>query len=385
MFTRKALKRFFPWLLVVALSCFGAITHAESTQATMHLVYAALSELLPGALDEQGFEEGTSVESMESALEVLERSAHALQSHSGESTNAEFSGLARSFESNVALLRQTLEMGRFNEFNYLALDLTHNCVSCHSRLPSANDFEFSKALTEKVQGQLYSRLDHAQLQIATRQFGAALDTLQKMILDSEVEPLDLELDGVLFDFLMIGIGVQHDLGRVINTLDAFRQREDTPYYLQRYAGHWSSHIEELQGVLATGVDLDDIRKLFDRALDLSPVPSSQVRVVYDLVISSLLRQLLEAPEQLTSIERAEIYWMLAVISIRTVNPRPGVPHTELLLDAAIRTAPDSDYAKHAYALLEEYNRVSFAGIPAAELPLPMLDMESLRKMVGVGR
>lgn len=359
----------------------AAVVKAESTQESMRLVYAALSELLPAALDEGGFDSADSIERMEAALDVLERSAHTLAGHGGGSS-AEFAGLARSFESNIVLLRQSLDFGRYNEFSYLVLDLTHNCASCHARLPSGSGPSFASELVDAVRSQLYTRVDLAQLQIATRQFDAAMSTLEGIIDDPETEPLDLELDGVLFDYLSVGIGVVAQPARVIDTLSRLRARSDVPYYIARYAGQWSEHIGALEGDMTAPASLDRVRELFDAALRLSPIPSSQVRVVYDLVVSSMLRRLIE-DGGLDAAARAESYWMLGVISIRTVNPRPGVPHTELLLDAAIRAAPGSDYAKRCYALLEEYNRVSFAGIPTAELPEPVLNMDELRELAGI--
>ena len=75
--------------------------------------------------------------------------------------------------------------------------------------------------------------------------------------------------------------------------------------------------------------------------------------------------------------------MLGVISIRSVNPRPGVPQTEVLLEAAIRNGPGTQFARHAYALLEEFNRVSFAGIDVAELPDTLLNLDELKRLAGV--
>jgi hypothetical protein len=274
------------------------------------------------------------------------------------------------------------------------LDLTHSCASCHSRLPSESGPAFASDLVESVQDGLYSGQERALLQIATRQFDDAIMTLEGIIDDPATEPVDLELDGVLFDYLTLGITVLNDPDRVIDTLGRFGTRKDLPYYMVRYTEQWSASLDALRAYIVdadavdaavdTAVDygLDDARLLFDESLNLSPIPSSQVRAVYDLVVSAMLRRLLE-DNGLDANQRAEAYWMLGVISIRTVNPRPGVPHTEILLDAAIRAAPGTDIARHSYALLEEYHRVSFSGIPSGELPEAVLKLDELRKLSGV--
>ncbi|GJL81434.1 MAG: hypothetical protein DHS20C01_10680 [marine bacterium B5-7] len=378
---------FFSAVIVAVTMLASATVAAESTRESMRLVYAALSELLPAAFNESSFESESSTERLASALEVLENSAEALVEHVGESpteVSAEFMGLARSFENNVALLRQSFDYHRYNEFNYLLLDLTHNCVSCHSRLPADSGPPFATDLVEQVDDEFYTDVDRAQLLFAIRRFDEALSTLESIIRDLDIEPIELELDGVLFDYLANGITVTRDVERIQKTLADLKERNDLPYYMSRYAGLWSEHLDALQADLIEVPNLSKARDLFRQSLNLSPIPSSQVRMVYDLVVSAMLRRLLEQ-QTLQGVDLAEVYWMLGVISIRTVNPRPGVPHTELLLESAIRAAPGSEYARLAYALLEEYNRVSFAGIPTAELPEPVLNLHELAKLAGVSK
>ncbi len=368
--------------VVYAISLpLATVAHGDDTRDTMARVYSSLATLLPISLDEARFDTKEGTEQMSRALDELAGAADDLSSHA-EGVSAEFRSLARTFETNVLLLRQSLDQGRYHEFNYLVLDLTGNCVSCHARLPSGAGPAFAAGLSEAVADRLYSDLDRVQLQIATRQFDAALDTLEGIIADPGVEPLDLELDGVLFDYLTVGITVSGQTDRVKRTLERLRARKDLPYYMARYAGRWSNHLAALEKDIAATPSIARARTLFDTSTSVSPVPSSQERVVHDLVTSTMLRRLLES-DALDDAARAEAYWMLGVISIRTVNPRPGVPHTELLLEAAIRAAPGSEVARHSYALLEEYNRVSFAGITNAEMPGAILDLDVLRDLAGV--
>jgi len=370
---------------VVSLIVFLSLTFCApllraDTKETMHLVYAALTELLPLALNADGFEDDETRNRMTTSLDLLERSAVELESHAG---GMEFRSLARSFHSNVVLLKNTLRFDRIYEFNYLALDLTQNCISCHARLPESRVMDFSSNLTDKVAEQLVSPVDLAQLQIATRQFDGALNTLSEMILDPAIEPVDLELQGVLFDYLLVAVTRADFLEPALKVLDDFTARPDAPYYMKHYARTWADHLKGLSARVGKESGVEFGRALFDESLNLSPLPTSQVRLVYDLMAAQVLRGALDSGTELSNLQKAEIYWMLAAISIRSVNPRPGVPHTELLLDAAIRNAPGSEFAKDAYAILEEYNRVSFAGIPVAELPEPVLDLEALKRLAGI--
>ena len=115
-------------------------------------------------------------------------------------------------------------------------------------MPADSGPDFAGGLIERVEDRLYSELDLAQLQMATRQFDAAMATLEGIIGDAATEPLDLELDGVLFDYLNLGVGVTGELERVAATLSALRLRPDMPYYMARYAGEWLEHAELLKGL-----------------------------------------------------------------------------------------------------------------------------------------
>src|SRR5690606_25484417 len=145
----------------------------------------------------------------------------------------------------------------------------------------------------RLEGEFYTPLDRALVEIATRQFDDAMTTLEAIIHDPATEPLDLELDGVLFDYLNVGITVLNDTGRVSAALERLRGRDDLPWYMFRYLGLWMEHLEVLASELEAAPSPVRARELFGQALTLSPVPSSQVRVVYDLVVSTMLRRLIE--------------------------------------------------------------------------------------------
>ena len=368
-------------MCLVVVGLLTPLGHA-ATKDTMHLVYAALTRLLPLALDESSFDDESQLEEMQNALQLLERSAGALSEHGGN-RSLEFEGLARSFENNVVLLKQMLEADRRSEFNYLTLDLTQNCVSCHALLPAESDFEMAALLSKEVLHQLGDSFDEIQLQIATRQFDAALVNLEGLILDPETHAVDLELDGILFDYASVGVQVTGELKRLAKVFGKFSQKAGVPYYLKRYAGIWVDRLNTHATAINDDASLDSARSAFNTATQISPVPNAQTRLIDDLFAASQIRRLLDGDVALDDAERAELYWMLGVISIRSVNPRPGVPQTEVLLEAAIRNGPGTQFARHAYALLEEFNRVSFAGIDVAELPDTLLNLDELKRLAGV--
>jgi hypothetical protein len=51
---------------------------------------------------------------------------------------------------------------------------------------------------------------------------------------------------------------------------------------------------------------------------------------------------------------AEAWYLLGVISLRTLEPKYSVPEMEILLAASIRAAPHGPRAREAYNLLEEF-------------------------------
>ena len=82
-------------------------------------------------------------------------------------------------------------------------------------------------------------------------------------------------------------------------------------------------------------------------------------------------------------DRAETYFRLAIISLRTNEPEPAVPEMEMLFVACIEADPRGPRAAEAYALLEEYGYIHEEHLARQIESRVLIDMPGLRAMAGI--
>ncbi len=369
-------------LLVGALVCAGApgARADEGTRAIMGEVFDTIAYLLPLSVREPDPAAGGDAELLERKLQVLADASKALAAHGGGG-ESEFGLLARSFERGVADIRSAFD-SHYPAFAYFALmDLTQHCAACHARLPDARNFDFGQRLMARMDVDALDPEDLAQLYVATRQFDRARDVLENLLLSPEQDPVDLDLAGTLVEYLNVSISVAQDLARPRALLAKLAARPDMPYYMQRRLAAWQAAIDEVGGALVAAPDLATARRLFDSATGLTVAPGGRERTVHDLVAASILRRWEEANREAPAAERAEAYYLLGAIALRTTELKPAVPEMELLFEAAIRADPKGPFAAPSYALLEEYGFINDQHLARGTEGGSLLDMAALRKLV----
>ncbi len=382
-------KRFKPNRMLVVAGLFlvwgNAYSQDQSPYPAMHKAFDALSYLLPLSL--AGLDGGMSTDFsiLEEKLKQLVESSDRLDEHA-KGREAEFKSIARSFDATVKQVDQAFRNERPQDALFLLMDLTQNCVTCHSRLPSAVNFPFGQRLMAKINVDDMDKRDVAQLYVATRQFDGALKILEEVVADNDVTPIDLDIDGTLIDYIDISISVQQDFAPIRKMLDKLQARPDLPYYMTWHAEAWRKSMDSLEGELNTPPSVARARELFNMASQMSAAPAGRERLIHDLLAASMLRRLVDqqggasdTPSELL----AEAYYLLSIIELRTINPNPTVPQMEFLLEAAIRSDPDGVFAKRAYALLEEYSYFSYEGVPWFGSDEPMIKMGELRSLIGL--
>ena len=188
-------------------------------------------------------------------LSVLAESSAELDSHA-DRRDPTFRHLSRSLRRDVGEIRRSYLHGRIEEARFYVLELTQNCIACHSRLPSAGDFSLAKELTDRVEVAALARRERVNLLFATRQFEAALDTWESSFADPSVSPLDLDVSGELGDYLTLCLRVKQDAGRALRGLAKLKARKDLPRYLHGRIRAWSAALQELKepGALAFAPD-----------------------------------------------------------------------------------------------------------------------------------
>jgi len=356
----------------------GAATAEQSVRPIMHQVLDAVAYLLPLSMMEKSRLSDLDQDLVATHVERLQSSASTLASHA-QRRDPEFAFLVRSFAHAVKEVQYAFEIDFSVHSHYALLDLTQNCVACHSRLPSDGAPPFGERLMARMDVDRLDRHDVAQLYIATRQFERGLKELEDILLDNELSAIDIDIDGTLVRYLSINIFVKQDVERPLTTLDRFLRRDDLPYYLRRHVAVWQRSMRELKGMVGVEPSLAVARMLFDAGSTLARLPVGREALIYDLVAASLLRRRLEAIDIHEGEEIAEAYLMLGVITLRSLEVNVAVPQAEFLLASAIQAAPFTEPAKDAYVLLEEIAYVNIAGI--GDLSHPLLDMKSLRELV----
>lgn len=348
------------------LSAAGAVEPlAPTTRETMDGIFEAVSDLLPLSLDEARFADPARRPQIEAALEVLAQSSVQLEQHS-ELRSEGFGYLSRSMSTDVAAIQTHYAAERYAEARFLLNVLTETCMACHSRLPTSHEFQLSDRLLSRTELDILSPKEKARLQVATRQFQAALATYEAIFEDPSMPPSQMDLGGHFVDYLTVSIRVLGDYARPIPVLERVGRRPDTSTYLRRHIEGWVRALEDLRSRERPPSGIEDGRKLIDKARDASEFPSDRDGLVYDLAASGVLHRYVESAAP-GSPARAEAYYLLGVAESRSRH-NYWLSETEHYLETAIRLSPRSPYARKAYALLEEFTIFGYTGSAGTSVP-----------------
>ena len=352
--------------LILLTTTVQAQSDDQQVRQTMQQAFDAIAYLLPLSLRAEKDMSEDDKALVDRHLAVLTSSEKELAKHA-ETRDPEFKLLARSFDRAIERVSSAFQDESYIDAYFSLFDMAQNCVSCHSRLPDDSDFLLGQKLFARMDISELDQEEIAQLYVATRQFDSALNKYEEIILDESVNPFDLDIDGVLVEYLRIGITVTQDFERVRSTLDKFLERDDVPLYIQQHVRIWQNSMDELGDTLNIEPSLERAREVFNQGTALTIAPAGRERAVHDIVASSELRQLVENNDKVDPESLSEAYYLLGAITLRTLRPKPAVPEMEFLLESAIRAAPKGPHAMPAYLLLEEFSYANFLGDPTTDM------------------
>lgn len=335
------------------------------TTSAMAEIVAALRVALPLSLSADRFEDPANRPALDASLGALRAGAQQLESH-GQSQDASFAYLSRSLARDAEDIKRRFDAGHFDQSRFLLGALVEDCVGCHSRLPSAEDSGLGADLYAQVDTAALRAVERARLEVATRQFEAALERYEALLAAPDASPAELDLEGVIGDYLTVAIRVKQDLPRARATLAAFAARPDLPSYLATLAASWVAACDALAGALAAPDPLREAVRVAEQGAALERFPRDRAALVHELVASSLLLRYVAAhPEP--SLEGAQAYFLLGVAELAS-GRSIWLSAAEDYLETAIRMAPGSDWAKRAYVVLEEETLVDYSGSGGAHVP-----------------
>lgn len=354
------------------LVCAGSLACAAPSQTTpsaaadvparMAGIVSALEIALPYAQDQEAFSAPAARAEIARALAELRANAAALRAHGGEESPA-FAFFSRRLAEDAAEVEERFAANSVDEARFLLQELSDDCVACHVRLPDARPHPVGATLARDFAGA--EPLARVRLQLATRQFDAAVATYEEMFASEQHAPPTLDIDGALDGFLIVAIRVRGDLARAERGLAVLAARPSTPPYLAQLLATWRRALLDL-APYASSQALSDARNLLRLGDKLRRYPADRAALVHDFMASGVLHRALAAGG-LTPLETARASYLLGTAELRS-DPSRRIPQAEWYLESAIRSAPGSDIAQDAYALIEQQAFLDWSGSGGTEIP-----------------
>jgi tetratricopeptide (TPR) repeat protein len=351
----------------------------SETQTTMRGIFFTLTMVYTYSLDPEAFQDPGNQVQIRSALQALVANASELESHGG-GLNASYGYFRRSLARDAQDALNRYNQGQYMGARFVISRITENCISCHTKLPSKQEFDLGKEFINQKQIRKLKPEERVQIEVALRQFHAALNTYEQLFADPEMTPENLSLLSAFSGYLKVCVGVLDDPQRAIETLTKYSERADLPEPFKSLVTGWIAELRAVDLQKAKGNELAVSKKLIEDAEASRKHPSDRSRLVDYIVASTLLHRYIETnPSQ--PVDVAEAYYLMGIAEAR-ISRSYWVSETDFLLEQAIRAAPKSDVAKKAYAFLSEYTIAGHAETSAREVsPDLRANLEELRKLI----
>jgi hypothetical protein len=336
----------------------------DDTRVLMREIFAAFATLVEHVDDPEAFASSAERESLVRAYQTLDRNAHQLENHGG-AIGEGHQPVGRSLADDVERAFDFFVIGHFESARFVTAQLAEACFACHSKLPAAHRFELGAKLLEVEPVASLPPERKALLAVAARQFDTALTLFETYFADPSHSAVDVALSGALESYLKVALRVRGEPDRVRATLQRFRQRPDLPYYLGAEVDRWIESLRSLD-LAAPGDRLARAREQIDAARAETAYPGDRRGLVRFVVASRWLHEYLGTGD-LDPDARAETFLLLGLCEIH-ISSSLWVSEAEAFLESAIRTAPGSEHARTAYAILEGFFVEGYTGSGGTHLP-----------------
>jgi tetratricopeptide (TPR) repeat protein len=331
---------------------------APGMRDAMRSVFASMRVLLErSATTEDAAAPANQRAMLEAAQEIADQAGLVAE----HAPRDEVSFLASSLDRYATWIRRSIEWGRTESTQRLVRDAVDVCIACHTRLPSRRDSPVANDFLESEHMRALPARERAQLAVATRRFEDALDTLEQLLAE--------DIGGEAFEdtarrYLVVAVRVKRDPGRAKRTLAVLSGRGGLePARIARLET-WIGALQRLELSPPPDGDLDVARAMVRQAEARRMARLGDPLVDY-IAASRVLYEFLESDAG-TVEEGAEAYYLLGLSQYR-IEEDAWLPQAELYLEKAIRTAPGSEHARRALALLRERITLSFpaqgGGVP----------------------
>jgi hypothetical protein len=385
MHTRPRPMALAPCLVLLTLCLSGQVMAEDSAprgsvQTTMHEFFQALTSVFPWSLDAQQFQAPEHRQHIQAALQTLVQHAEQLETH-GQDVPQSFGFLRRSLARSAHDAAERYAEGQYQQTRFLLQGLTENCFACHSRLPNLQPFALGQRFLAATNVTSLSVPQRLKLEVATRQFDAALTTCEALLRSPDIRAADIWLMGVFEDYLKIIIRVRNDFPRAMTVLAQFLERPDVPVVLRDQLLSWINALRDLQSHGPLDAALSRARTLIETGQRRNRFPADHQGFVYFVVASSLLHRFLATQPTPTS-ALAEAYYLLGITETY-ISRTSWLSEAPFFLETAIRLDPKSSVATQAYDVLNTYILTEYTGSLGTRVPSDVQEhLEELRRLRG---
>jgi len=351
----------------------------SEAQTTMRGIFFTLTMVYTYSLDPEAFQDPANHMQIQSALQALVANSSELDLH-GAGLNPSYGYFRRSLARDARDALARFNQGQYMGSRFVISRMTENCVYCHTKLPSEQEFDLGEEFFNQRKIRKLKPEERVQLEVALRQFEAASKSYEQLFTTPEMTPDNLMLLGAFAGYLRLCIGALDDPQHAEQTLKKYVQREDVPEPTKSLVNGWIVELSTVNLEGAKGNELAVAKQLIESAEANRKHPSDRSRLVDYIVASTLLNRYIETgPSSDTDV--AQAFYLMGVAEAR-ISRSYWISQTDFLLEQAIRKAPKSDVAKRAYAFLSEYTISAHAETSAREVsPDLRADLEELRKLI----
>ena len=363
-------------ILLLAFALPVASANADAT--TMARVYDAIAVLLPLSVHQTDGQAAWDPAIVEPHLTILGDALSTMVAHAAGEI-APSAVVARSYDRLVHDATLSFRQRWPDYAYYSVMELTDHCVACHARLPLDKQARFGPHLVKRMDLDGLAAESKALVYGAISQFTAALDALEKRLLEPELDPSAAHARGIDLRYLRTGLSFSTNTERLQRFIDTYLERGDVPPALAEQWQHWKKTLTRLSGSLATTPNPRRAQKIYDNVSKRWAGPADRLRAADDLIAAHMMRSYLRLNPQQNSAATAELYFKLANIALRTREPTPPLPEMEILLAATINAVPGGARAAEAFAMLERYGAIHDEPLAEQDATRALLDMHTLRK------
>jgi hypothetical protein len=361
--------------LVLSSVGFAASEERSAEQATkgiMDSIFVSMTHVLPLSLSNKEFRDRKNQERIMADLENLAKNASFLTNHFKQEDRPIFLHLTKSLERDTHEALHFYRNQMYDEARFTLHHLTENCVSCHTKLRDHEPRFKIPSFFDKLGQAGLEPLELAHYQLMARDFDEALKSYEGEI----TRPSDYISTKIFGDYFKIAIRVAKDFDRVGRTLDKV-QDKDLSTNQRKIVQDWQGSLVEIRNRgLNTKISIQAAEELINLAKNKQWYAQDPAALIYYVTASSILNQLVENQgDKLMKEDLAKAFYLLGSTEL-VISDSFWLSEMDYYLEAAVRTEPQSAWAKEAYDLLEQQYVLGYSGSSGTHMPA---DVSSLLK------